>query len=79
MTNLKEEFQWYLQNQDDLVAQYEGRYLVIKDKKILGVFDNDMDAIRQTMLNHELGTFLVQICSSDPHSTSAIFRSRARF
>ena len=78
MSNLKEEFQWYLANKADLISKYEGQFLVIKNKEVLGVFDSDMEAIRQTVLEHELGTFLVQECSSDPYSTSATFHSRIR-
>ncbi len=79
MNSLEQEFKWYLKNQDDLVDKYEGRFLVIKDERLMAVFDDDMEAIRQTELEHELGTFLVQECSSDPYSTTATFHSRVRF
>lgn len=76
MSSLKREFQWYLQNRDALVAQHEGKVLVIKNEELLGTFENEMEAIKKTMSEHELGTFLVQECSSDPNSTSATFHSR---
>lgn len=76
MCSLKREFQWYLRNRDALVAQHEGKVLVIKNEALLGTFENEMEAIKKTMSEHELGTFLVQECSSDPHSTSATFHSR---
>ncbi len=79
MSNLGQEFKWYLKNKDDLIQKYEGRVLVIKDEKLVGLFDDEMEAIRHTALEHELGTFLVQECSSDPLSTSATFHSRVRF
>ena len=34
MSNLKQEFRWYLENQDDLIKKYEGKVLVIKDTEI---------------------------------------------
>ena len=79
MSSLEQEFEWYLENKDDLINKHEGRVLVIKDEKVIGIFDDDMEAIRETMPEHELGTFLVQECSSDPHSTEVTFHSGVWF
>ena len=60
---LADEFNYYLEHQGDLVKQYNGKVIVIKDRKVLGVYGNDIDAVTETQKNHELGTFLVQSVS----------------
>jgi hypothetical protein len=34
---LEKELQYYIDNQEDLVKQYKGKFLVIKDQKIIGI------------------------------------------
>jgi len=62
---LEREFQYFLDNQTDLFKQYPYQYLAIKDQKIIGVYDNKIDAYFQTHEEHELDSFLVQFCSLD--------------
>lgn len=42
---LKDQFKYYLDNQKELVKKYDGKVLVIKDCKVVGVFDNKIDAL----------------------------------
>jgi hypothetical protein len=42
---LEKEFQYYLDHQDDLVKSHFGRYVVIKDEKVLGDFGTEVEAI----------------------------------
>jgi len=60
---LKEEFEYYLKNQSDLVKKFDGKYLVIKNNSVIGVYDRHDDAYFQTQKEHDLGTFLIQLCS----------------
>ena len=57
---LKREFDFYRAHQDEMVAKYDGKVIVIKDGEVLGVFENDLAAVTETRKTHELGTFLVQ-------------------
>lgn len=43
---LEKQFDFYLRNQDHLVARYNGRVLVIHDEKVVGDFDDKVDAYR---------------------------------
>lgn len=70
------EFQHYLAHQDDLVAQYDGKIIVIKGNKVLGVYDSDIEAVNETTKNHELGTFLVQAVSAGTGAYTQKFHSR---
>lgn len=79
MVALKEEFDYYLQNQDKLVEQYNGKYIVIKNSDILGAFDTELEAIKETSKKHEMGTFLVQKCESGNASYTQTYHSRVTF
>ena len=57
---LKKEFDFYRAHQDEMVAKYDGKVIAIKDGKVLGVFENDLEAVTHVRKTHELGTFLVQ-------------------
>lgn len=76
---LNDEFEYYLENQIDLTEKYDGRYIVIKNRNVIGDYDTKRAAIEMTMKMHVLGTFLVQKCSSDPNSIKQRFLSRACF
>ena len=60
MDLLQNEFQYYLDNKVLFHKQYEGKFLVIKNQKIIGIFEDRIVAIKETNKIHELGTFLVQ-------------------
>ena len=75
---LAKEFQFYLDNQDELVHQYEGRIIVIKEGQVLGDYDSDAAAISATRKAHQLGTFLVQRVSAGQEAYTQTFHSRVR-
>jgi hypothetical protein len=76
---LEREFQFYLDNQNSLVSQYNGRFVVIKDCKVIGVYEDELEAVKQTSQHHELGTFLVQKCEAGSENYTQTFHSRASF
>jgi hypothetical protein len=76
---LEKEFDFYVQNQNELVKKYNGKILVIKDQEVIGVFDNEIDAIKKTSKTHEIGTFLVHKCEPGEQNYSAAFYSRVCF
>ena len=76
---LEKEFKYYLDNQDELVKKYEGKFVVIKDCKVIGEYDDELQAIEETQKEHELGTFLVQKCEPGSESYTQTFHSRVSF
>ena len=76
---LDQEFSYYLNHQDELVKRYKGKHIVIKGDQVLGAYNDALEAIRVTSKDHEVGTFLVQLCDSDPESTVQTFNSRVNF
>lgn len=61
---LEAEYEYYLAHKDELLRQYEGRLVVIKGEEVLGVYDDDMEAIEATTKTHRLGTFMVHRVSA---------------
>ena len=73
---LQKELEYFKTHQAELVKKYEGKFLVIKNQEIQGVYDTEMDAYTDTKKELELGTFLIQKCESGPESYTQTFHSR---
>lgn len=76
---LNKEFKYYLDNQNELVEKYEGKYIVIKNQTIIGAYNDEKDAYNETLKEHKLGTFLIQHCLPGEESHTATFHSRVVF
>ena len=63
MADLDKLFEWYLANQENLVDQYNGKYLVIKDNAVVDAYDSEDDAFFQASEKYGLGNFIVQLCT----------------
>ena len=76
---LEQAFKFYIKHQDELVEKYRGKFLIIKGEEVIGVFDNELEAIRETSKKHELGTFIVKKCIPGKESYTQTFHSRVHF
>ena len=76
---LKAEFEFYLAHQDEMVEKYDGKYIVIKDGRVLGSYDDELTAVRETQKSYELGAFLVQKVSPGTEDYTQTFHSRVVF
>jgi len=76
---LEKEFKYYLEHQDELVKKYNGKFIVIKDLKVIGAYDSELEAIEKTSEKHELGTFLVQKCEPGSGGYTQTYHSRVAF
>lgn len=77
--NLKKELDFFVTNQKDLVEKYGGKFIVIKNQKVEGVFDTEIQAYTETQKRFELGTFIIQQCISGQEAYSQTFHSRVIF
>jgi len=77
--SLKDEFDFYLKNQEELVSKYKGRFVVIKNQEVIGNYHNQVEAINETSKNHELGTFIVQQCLPGSSNYTQTYHSRVVF
>ncbi len=76
MDELRREFTYYLDHQDELTKVYNGKFIVIKDCQVIGVYDSEFQAITVTSKKYELGTFLVQKCEPGTNSYMQTYHSR---
>ena len=76
---LDKEFKYYKDHQEDLVREYNGKFLVIKDERIQGVYDTELEAYTESKKKFDLGTFLIQHCSPGKESYTQTFHSRVAF
>lgn len=63
MANLEELFQWYLDHQEELVKEYDGKYLVILENKEVIPYEDENTAYFDAEEKYELGNFIIQLCT----------------
>lgn len=73
---LEQEFQYYLNHQSELVQMYNGKFIVLKNEKVIGVYESHIAAYNQTLKTEQLGTFLIQHCLPGEGSYSQTFHSQ---
>ena len=76
--DLRKEFHYYLEHQDEIVAQYDGKVVAVMGEAVVGVFDSEVEAVREMQKKFELGTFLVQRVSEGNEAYTLTLHSRVR-
>jgi len=76
---LEQEFKYFVDHQKELVKQYNGKYLIIKDQSVVGVYDTIEAAYEGGKEKYELGTFLIQYCIPGDAAIKQVFNSRVVF
>jgi hypothetical protein len=76
---LDKEFKYYIDNQAELLKEYNGRFIVIKNETVIGNYSSEIDAYTETIKKHQLGTFLIQQCVPGNESYNQTFHSRVSF
>ena len=76
MDALKTEFQFYIDNQKELVEKYDGKFIVIKGEEVLGDYDDEDTAIIEALKEHKPGTFMVHKVGPGKENYTQTFRSR---
>lgn len=64
-TNRKDDFEWFLKEYDNLYKKYGHKFIAIKNRKIIGIFDDKNIALDTTSEKYKLGTFIVQECNGN--------------
>ena len=77
---LEKEFEYFKKHHDELYRQYPNKYLVIKEDKVIYTADTFEDALNLAVTGgHQVGEFLVQLCSEGDGAYTQIFHSRVIF
>jgi hypothetical protein len=62
-------YDWYIANQEELVKKYNGKQLLIVDRKVAGAYDKRIDAYVDGANNYGFGNFSLQRCSPGERDT----------
>jgi hypothetical protein len=76
---LEKEFKYYLDNQNELLKEYDGRFLVIIDENVVGDYESLEQAYTTSRERYEYGTFLIQLCTEGDEAYTRRFHSRVSF
>jgi hypothetical protein len=76
MAPLEADFQFYRDNQADLVARYDGRFVVIRQGAVIGDYPTYAQAYAETVHQYPLGTFLIQLVEAGEGGYTQSFHSR---
>lgn len=60
MDAIQQDIDYYKANRQQFLKQYDGKFLVIKGKQIIGVYTNRTQAYDNTVVLHEEGTFIIE-------------------
>ena len=75
----KRELQFFIDNQSNLVNQYHGKVLVLKDQEVVGVYETPLEAYLEAQKSHELGTFMIQPCEPGPQAYTVTISTHGIF
>lgn len=78
-SELEKEFAFYVANQKELVAKYDGRFLLIKGNEVVGDYATLIEALTEGESRYEPGTFLVQECGPGRENYTQTFHSQVAF
>lgn len=73
---LEKEFKYYIDNQQELVKKYNGKFLVIVNEMVVGDFSTRETAYFDSINKYEPGTFLIIKCTPGDDSYTIHQRSR---
>lgn len=59
------DYQWFLDNYDELYQKYGDSYIAIKNQKVLGVYTSFAQGVLTTQKTEEPGTYIVQHCNGN--------------
>ena len=62
------ELQYFIKNQDALVAQHRGRTLILRGDAVVGVEDTPLMAYLAAKQRFEPGSFMIQLCVPGPEA-----------
>lgn len=72
---LENEFKYYIDNQNELLKQYNGKHIVIKDKTVQGAYDTFEKALSEATAKFKLGTFIIQLCTPGEEAYTRTFHT----
>jgi hypothetical protein len=75
---IKDDFHYYIANQEEIIKDHLEEFVVIKDAVVIGYFKDEEKAFK-SMIGNELGTFIVKKCKEPGKDIITYFSSRVSF
>jgi hypothetical protein len=75
---VNDEFAFYKANQDKIVQEHLDKFVVIKNQQIRGYYSSEEEAF-DSMLDNELGTFMVKRCQKPGTDVLEYFNNTVAF
>jgi len=70
---VRENYDWFNNNIRELCREYDNRYLAIKDKAVVGVYDDFFSGYNDMIARgEEEGTFMIHLCTEDKSKNTMI-------
>lgn len=76
---LEEEYNYFKTHKKELLENYRNKFVVIKNKELIGAYDTEKEAYDSTVNTHAVGTFLIQKCVENEEELIQSFHSRVIF
>ena len=73
------DFSFFMNNLAQLYQEYGHKFLAIKDYRVIGVYDEFVDAYYKTAATEKPGTFIIQECVDDPAKLIRTFHGNITF
>ncbi len=70
-----QELEYFITHQEELVGQYQGKILVLRNQSVVGVYDSMGDAYFEAQKQFPLGTFMLQQCIPGPDAYTVTISS----
>ena len=64
-TLLDQEFDYFIENQQDIFKKYGNKYVIIKDKQVAASFEDEITAIIESRNKFDKGTYIIQKSGPD--------------
>ena len=62
---LEKDFEYFLEIQEELAREHDGKFVAIKGQKVLGIFADYLEAANAVYVEYEYGTVLMQEIGRD--------------
>ena len=71
------ELAYFIAHQDELVAKYSGKTLVLQGQEVRGAYDTPLDAYVEGSKQFKPGTFMIQPCQPGTEAYTVTVNSSA--
>ncbi|MCX6544144.1 MAG: hypothetical protein NTV05_06970 [Acidobacteria bacterium] len=74
-----EELRFFIANQDRLVTEHRGQFLILRGPQVVGAYPTLLDAYADALRRFAPGTFMLQRCEPGPEAYTVTISTRDLF